>query len=173
MKTSVFRKLAGIGMAFVAASALSSTMMPSASANGVFAAAGTASFPVFPCPAGCAGSMSLSGAALSTTNGHGAGTISASLSYLEPNGVTCPLVGTASGSLNGAGLAANFGWSRVGLVALVVLRNVTFNGGFEPDGMGVALLAPVPVPPLGQPGGCANTATASGLLLGIAMGGTL
>ncbi len=161
-----------MGTAIAAASLLSATMMPSAQAAGALAGAGTASLPTFPCPSGCAGTASLTGAAISTTNGTGVGTISSSYTYFEPAG-TCVGTGTANGTISGAGLSASFAWTRIGLVALVSLTGVTLNGGAEANGTVVAVFAPAPVPPLNQPGGCLGTATATGVLAGVAAGGTL
>src|SRR5258708_40276329 len=147
MKTSLLRRIAGMGTAIAAASLLSATMMPSAEATGVLARAGTASLPTLPCPGGCAGTASLTGAAVSTPNGTGVGTINANYPYFEPNGLTCPGTGTANGTISGAGLSATFGWTRIGLVALVSLTGVTLNGGGEPNGTVVAVFARVPAPP--------------------------
>ena len=173
MKTSLIRRLSAIGGALAMVSVVSVGTMPSASAADAFAGAGTASFPQFPCPAGCAGTASLTVAALSSAPGIDIGQVSVSFTYFERSGLTCPLSGTASGTLVGAGLAAFVAWTRDGLVALVSLTTVTLNGVAEPNGLAVLVLAPVPVPPLNQPGGCDGTATASALLSGVAIGGTL
>jgi hypothetical protein len=113
--------------------------------------------------------------AVDSAGRHVSGSASATYTYFEPNGATCPAVGTAFGSINPgtAHVSANFTWARTGLIALVKLTNVTANGISEPNGTIVSIFAPAPKAPLGQPGGCDNTKTASAEIAAVVSGGTI
>ena len=177
---SLVRKLVAVGTAAAAGLIVSASVaVPAAAASaGAVVGAGTATLPAFPCPSGCTGSASLVIAGADSSGTAVAGTVGSSYTYFEPNGATCPAEGTANGAIFPAGLhpanvSANFNWTRIGLVALVSLSSVTANGAAEPNGTVVAIFAPAPTPPVGQPGGCDGTATASGVTAGVVAGGTI
>jgi len=131
--------------------------MPAGAQTGAFVFSGTAHLNSgFPCTSGCSGTFSgtaRGATVLPTINCATGCAMTATYTYNEPGGqcvanVPAAPLGTANGTYSIGSVSGNFSWTRVGVVAVLVLSS--------PTGAAVAGFVP--------PNSCApDTATVAGL----------